>query len=116
MSEDLEKIKPTDVTLKIKGKERQIKFNFSAWAKLEEKYGGVSNFSKIDEDLKNTPFKTIPELLYIGLIDKEGVTQDNILEDYDFSDLEDVVQKLTTALYNSLPQNKKKLTKTPKNQ
>lgn len=107
---ELEKIKPTKVTIKIKGEDREIKFGFSAWAKLEEKYGKVSNFKKIVDDIKEKPFATIPELIYIGLVDKSDVTKENVLDDYGISDMEEISQILYSALYGSIPQeeNKKK--------
>lgn len=114
MSEELEKIKPTETKLMIQGKEREIKFTFSSWAKLEEKYGGVQNFNKIEDDLNNHPFKSIPELLYIGLTDKEGVTVENILDGYDLSNIEEIVTVLSKALYGSLPSDNKKKSATKK--
>ena len=33
---ELEKVKEEKVTLKIKGKEREIRYGFSAWAVIEE--------------------------------------------------------------------------------
>lgn len=100
---ELEKVKPTKTTLKIHGKEREIRYGFSAWAELEEKYGGIENFSKIEDDIKQRPFKTIPELIYIGLVDKTDVTKENCLDDYSMGDLENIVNILEKSLYGSLP-------------
>ena len=43
MAKELEKVDSKKVTIKIKGKERELKFGFSAWAKLEREYGGIKN-------------------------------------------------------------------------
>lgn len=108
MSEELEKIEPTNCTLKIAGKERQIKFGFSAWAKIEKTYGSVSNFAQIEKDMQEKPFETIPKLIYIGLVDKEGVTEETVLDDYGFEDIELISKVLTQAMVGSLPVDKSK--------
>lgn len=100
---ELNKIKPEKVTLKIHGKEREIKFNFSAWAKLEEEFGGLKNISKLQEQVESKPFTVIPHLLFIALQDKEGVTEENILDEYGLSDIEMITNKFNQALYGSLP-------------
>ena len=101
--EELEKIKPEKVTLFIHGKEREIKFNFSAWAKLEKEFGGLKNLSKLQEQVENEPFTVIPHLLFIGLKDKEGVTEENILDEYGLQDIQMISEAFNKALYGSLP-------------
>lgn len=100
---ELEKVKSNDVTLKLGGRERKIKFGFSAWAKLEEKYGGIKNLSKMEQDLQERPFATIPYLVWIGLSDKEGLTEETVLDDYSMQDIVSLSETLATALYGSLP-------------
>ena len=100
----LQNIKATDVKLKIGGRERQIKFGFSAWAKLEEKYGGVKNIENLEKDIQEKPFVTIPFLIWIGLQDKEGVNEKTVLDEYGLGDLEKISKVLYSALYGSLPQ------------
>ena len=109
MSES-DKITPSKITIKIKGEEREIKFGFSAWAELEKKYGTVSNFKKIVKDVQERPFATIPELIYIGLVDKSGVTKETVLDDYGITDMDYISEILYKALYGSVPteENKKK--------
>ena len=107
MGTELENVKPEKITLMIHGKEREIKFDFSAWAKLEKEYGGLKNLDKkLEQDIADFPFNTIPHLLYIGLTDKEGITEDNVLSEYGMSDIEMISEKFTLALYGSLPQKK----------
>ena len=114
-TKELEKIQPEKVTLKIHGKEREIKFSFSVWAKLEKEYGGLQNIEKMQKEMEETPFTAIPHLLYLGLKDKSAytdengneypeVTEDNILEDYGMGDIEMITEVFTKALYGSLPQ------------
>ena len=113
-TKELEKIQPEKVTLKIHGKEREIKFGFSAWAKLEKEYKGIKNLEKMQKEIEETPFTVIPHLLYIGLVDKSAytdsngnkypeVTEENILDDYGLNDIQLVTEKFTKALYGSLP-------------
>lgn len=92
----------------IHGKEREIKFTFSAWATLEEEYNGVKNFSKMQEQIQERPFKYLPHLLYVGLVDKEGVTEQNILDDYGLNDIPLISEVFNNAITNSLPKDEKK--------
>lgn len=105
MGTELENVKAAKVTLMIHGKEREIKFGFSAWAKLEEEYDGIKNLDKMQEQIEDKPFKYLPHLLYIGLVDKEGVTEENILEEYGLQDIQKIVDVFSRAFYNSLPVN-----------
>lgn len=102
---DLNDVKSEKITLMIHGREREIKFGFSAWATLEKEYGGINKLSEMQKQIEERPFETIPHLLYLGLKDKEGVTEDNVLDDYGLNDVEMISEKFTKALYGSLPQN-----------
>ena len=114
-AKELNKVQPEKVTLFIHGKEREIKFGFSAWGKLEKEYGGIQNLEKMQKQIEETPFETIPHLLFIGLKDKSSftdskgnkypeVTEDNILDDYGMNDIQMISEVFTKALYGSLPQ------------
>lgn len=100
----LDDVNPEKVTLKIHGKEREIKFGFSAWAKIEKEYGGIKNIDKLQKKLEETPFEVIPHLLFLGLKDKEGVTEEDVLDDYGLNDIQMITEVFTKALYGSLPQ------------
>ena len=54
------------------------------------------------------PFNTLPHLLYVGLVNKEGVTEDNILNDYGLNDIDIVSDIFNRAIYGSLPTEEKK--------
>ena len=110
---ELSKVKPEKVTLAIHGKEREIRFSFSAWGVLEEELGGL-DLDKLQKMVEEKPFNTIPHLLYIALVDKsaytdeEGnvypeVTEQNILEEYGFADIQMITKVFYRALYGSLP-------------
>lgn len=114
-TKELDKVKSEKVTLFIHGKDREIKFGFSAWGKLEKEYGGVKNLDKMQKDIEEKPFEKIPHLLFIGLTDKSSftdskgnkypeVTEDNILDDYGMNDIQMISEVFTKALYGSLPQ------------
>lgn len=114
-TKELNKVKSEKVTLFIHGKDREIKFGFSAWGKLEKEYGGVKNLDKMEKDIEEKPFEKIPHLLFIGLMDKSSftdskgnkypeVTEDNILDDYGMNDIQMISEVFTKALYGSLPQ------------
>ena len=105
---ELEKVKGEKVTLFIHGKEREIKFTFSSWAKLEKEYNGIKNLEKLEEQIEEKPFETLPHLLFIGLVDKEDVTEENILDDYGMADIEMIANVFNRAIYGSLPNEEKK--------
>ena len=115
-TKELNKVKSEKVTLFIHGKEREIKFGFTAWAKLEEEYNGIQNLEKtMQKQIEERPFETIPHLLFLGLKDKSAftdsdgnkypeVTEENILEDYGMADIQKVTEVFSRALYGSIPQ------------
>lgn len=126
MSEELEKVKPEKVTLMIHGKEREIKFGFSAWAKLEKEYGGLDKLGDLENEIEQRPFNIIPHLMFIGLVDKtpytdeQGnaypeVTEDNILDEYGLSDIKMITEVFNRALLGSLPKEAKKEVEAVKN-
>jgi len=114
-TKELNKVAPEKVTLKLYGKEREIKFGFSAWAKLEKELGGLKNITKLQEKIENEPFTVIPHLMYLGLLDKAAytdekgnsypeITEENILEEYGLADIELITNVFEKALYGSMPQ------------
>ena len=120
MGKELEKVKAEKVTLKIHGEEREIKFGFSAWAVLEEEYDGLKNLEKLQKEVEERPFNTLPHLLYVGLVDKKPIekngevyeiTEKNILDDYGLSDIEYISDVFNRAIYGSLPTDEKKTVK-----
>lgn len=111
-NKELDKIEPEKVMIKVNGEEREIKFHFSAWAKLEREYKSIQNIDDVlIEKIQNEPFNTIPHLIYIGLVDKEDVNEETVLDDYSLGDLPEVSEKLLKALYGSLPADAKSKTK-----
>ena len=108
---ELDKVQNEKVTLFIHGKEREIKFGFSAWAVLEKEYNGIKNLDKLEKQVEEKPFETLPHLLYIGLVDKEGVTEENILDDYGLADIQKIGEVFNRAIYGSLPADEKKAVK-----
>ena len=104
MAKELEKVDSKKVTIKIKGKERELKFGFSAWAILEREYDGIKNILKLQKAVEEKPFETLPHLVYIGLVDKEGVEEDNVLDEFGLGDIDYISGKFAEALYGSLPE------------
>lgn len=108
MAKELEKLQAEKVMLVIGGREREIKFNFSVWAKLEDEMGGLDNLPKLEEQIEKFPFKTIPHLVWLGLKDKEDLTEETVLDDYSLADVEYISETILKALYNSLPEDEGK--------
>ena len=81
MSNELNNLRGEKVTLKIHGVEREIKFGFSAWAVLEKEYNGLKNLVKLQKEVEERPFNILPHLMYIGLVDKTPIKEDdNVFE------------------------------------
>lgn len=114
MGKELDKVRGEKVTLKIGGREREIKFGFSAWAILEKEYDGLKNLEKLQKEVEERPFNTLPHLLFVGLVDKEGVTEDTILDDYGLNDIQMIAETFNRAIYGSLPVEEKKAVKEAK--
>lgn len=108
MAKELEKVNTEKVTIKIKGKERELKFGFKAWAILEREYGGIKNITKLQKEVEERPFETLPHLIYIGLVDKEGIEEDNVLDEFGLGDIDYISNKFAEALYGSLPEEEEK--------
>ena len=104
MAKELEKVNAEKVTIKIKGKERELKFGFKAWAILEREYDGIKNILNLQKAVEERPFETLPHLIYVGLVDKEGVDEDSVLDDYGLGDIDYISTKFAEALYSSLPE------------
>ena len=104
MAKELENVDSKKVTIKIKGKERELKFGFKAWAILEREYGGIKNIHHLQKAVEERPFETLPHLIYIGLVDKEGVDEETVLDDFGLNDIEYISNKFAEALYGSLPE------------
>ena len=114
MGKELDNVRGEKVTLMIHGKEREIKYGFSAWAILEKEMGGLKNLAKLEKQIEEIPFQTLPHLIYIALVDKEGVTEENVLDDYGLQDIELISEKFNKAIYGSLPTETKKAVKEAK--
>lgn len=117
MSNELNNVRGEKVTLKIHGVEREIKFGFSAWAVLEKEYNGLKNLVKLQKEVEERPFNILPHLMYIGLVDKTPIKEDdnvfeitekNILDDYGLNDIELISDVFNRAIYGSLPDAEKK--------
>lgn len=113
---DLDVLKQDKYLLKIGGKEREIKFTFSAWAKLEEKYGSIQNIEKLGEEMEEKPMTYLIDLAWIGLQDKEiyneegkrtgkQLNKETLLDEYTMADVDVITKSVMGALYGSLPVN-----------
>lgn len=110
---ELEKIEPKKTVLKIGGRERELKFNFSAWKEIEKKYGSVNNIEALVKDMNDKPFQTLPEIVYIALVDKEGLEKETCLDEFGMKEMQYIINAVSQALTDSLPTdlNKKKAVK-----
>lgn len=100
--QELEHVYPEKFELHIAGRTRTIKFGNLALAKIEKRYGSVTNFGKLQTDMEQHPMETIPWLLSICMRDKEGITDtvDGILSAMDDSDLS--ISEVTVVLSQAM--------------
>jgi hypothetical protein len=100
--QELEHVYPEKFELHIAGRTRTIKFGNLALAKIEKRYGSVTNFGKLQTDMEQHPMETIPGLLSICMRDKEGITDtvDGILSAMDDSDLS--ISEVTVVLSQAM--------------
>lgn len=113
----------TDITtdkvfIKFKGEEKEIRFGFKAWGELIKRYNGLQNIDRMQEELEDNPFIAIPEILWIGLVDKENVDKEEFMDlpDYPFSEenMNILGEIITKSIMKALPTNDKKKSKTMK--
>ncbi|MCQ2589296.1 MAG: hypothetical protein MJ179_02625 [Treponema sp.] len=113
-NKELEKVTESRNALVIGGKERIIRFGFSAWAKLEEKYGSIQNIEKLEKEMEEKPMTELRELAWIGLTDKEvynsegkrtgkQLDKETFLDEFSLADIEQVTSVVMGALYGALP-------------
>ena len=114
MGKELEKVRGEKITLSVKGEERELKFGFRQWAKLEDEMGGLKNLEKLQKQIEEKPFNTLPHLFFIALVNKEGVTEEDILDDYGLADIEELAEKFNKLIYGTLPIVEKKAVKEAK--
>ena len=95
---DLEKIEEKKHSLVIGGRERELKFNFSAWKEIEKKYGSVNNLAQLTKDMSEKPFQTLPEIVYIALTDKEDLSRENCLDEFSMKEMQEITNAVSTAL------------------
>lgn len=114
MGKELDKVRGEKVTISINGEERELKFGFSVWAKIEEEMGGLKNLDKLQKQIEEKPFNTLPHLFFLALTNKEGVTEGNVLDDYGLQDIEELAEKFNKLVYGALPVEEKKVVKEAK--
>lgn len=103
---ELEQVIPNKYELKLKGKVREVKFGNLALAKIERKYGSVTNFKALQKDMESKPMDTLPWLLSICIKDKSdiGESVDDMLMALDDSDIliSDISELLGEAMNSAM--------------
>lgn len=98
------KLEAEKATMFLHGKEREFKFNFSAWKVIEDEINGLDNIDKLEKEIEQKPFKTLSHLMFLALQDKEGITEENIFDEKDISDMNEISSVFSKAFYGSLPE------------
>lgn len=111
---ELEIVRDRTATIKLGGKDLKIKYGFSAWALIEERYGSVQG---VFDELKNKPFMNLPFFIYCGLVDKKDLNESDVIEwldDYGLTDLKGILDDVRSAMVSALPQDDGKKKKDPR--
>ena len=105
-NKELEQVIPNKYELKLKGKVREVKFGNLALAKIERKYGSVTNFKALQKDMETKPMDTLPWLLSICIKDKSDIGErvDDMLMALDDSDIliSDISELLGEAMNSAM--------------
>lgn len=102
---EIENLTPHTGKLSIGGREREIRFTFSSWRAIQNEFGTMAEFlKKFEEDFRTKPFSTLPHIVWLGLKDREGVTEETVLDDYGVESLRMISVEVCKALYGALPQ------------
>ena len=105
-NKELEQVIPNKYEIKLKGKIREVKFGNLALAKIERKYGSVTNFKALQKDMETKPMDTLPWLLSICVKDKSDIGEsiDDMLSALDDSDIliSDVSELLGEAMNSAM--------------
>lgn len=91
-------------TLMLNGKEYQVILNMNVLCELEEKFGSIEDSFN---EVSTGKFSTIRTFLHIALKANEGLensTEQDIGRLIDYSDLENVLEVITNAMNNTLPE------------
>jgi len=118
VNEELEKVIPNKFEIELKGIKREIKFGNLALAKIERKYGSVTNFKSLQKDMENKPMDTLPWLLSICIKDKKDIGESvddmlNALDDSDIpiTDVSEILSSAMNSAMSNLNESKKKVSK-----
>lgn len=118
VNEELEKVIPNKFEIELKGIKREIKFGNLALAKIERKYGSVTNFKLLQKDMESKPMDTLPWLLSICIKDKKdiGESVDDMLNALDDSnilitDVSEILSSAMNSAMSNLNESKKKVNK-----
>lgn len=118
VNEELEKVIPNKFEIELKGIKREIKFGNLALAKIERKYGSVTNFKSLQKDMESKPMDTLPWLLSICIKDKKdiGESVDDMLNALDDSnilitDVSEILSSAMNSAMSNLNESKKKVSK-----
>lgn len=104
MGKNLENIKEKTVKIKL-DKERELKFGFTAFAILEERFGSLVSAM---EALQSEKLSTILVLLWAGLQDSleegEVLTEKQLSKMLTMQELPKIMESLSTAINQGLPE------------
>jgi hypothetical protein len=92
------RVKPVPITL---DKERTLKYDFNAFAELEEKFGTIQ---KAFDELQKQKLKAVRAIVWAGLIHEDHkLTEQQVGNMLSLADLPAVMKAVTEAITSALP-------------
>lgn len=112
MSEEneLETVVPRVYEIFIGGKTRRVKYNYRAWARIEEAYGSIQEALK---PFRDKPLSVLPELLFYGIVQdpEEKITPETVadwIDEYSLPELTGILNVVKAAINGSMIKGEKK--------
>jgi hypothetical protein len=98
---NLKDVRIKNIPILVDGKEHQLRFTLNAFAELEDAYGSVDAAMKT---LQSGSMKAVRKLLWAGLLhEDENLTEKQVGNMLDTSNLQEFTQALTNALGVAMP-------------
>lgn len=103
----LQDVKVKDIPLQLGGKERRLRFTLNSFAELEDAYGSVDAAMA---KLQGGSMKAVRKLIWAGLLhEDETLTETQVGNMLDVSNLQEFTEALTKALGTAMPEPAKQI-------
>ena len=107
---ELDAVIPRVYEIFIGGKTRRVKYNYRAWAKIEERYGSIQEAMR---PFREKPMSMLPELLFFGIVAEHGedISPEQVeewIDEFALPELTGVLNVVRSAISGSMVKEEKK--------